>query len=145
MLNEEKIKTMSRAAIFEHNHHQTALYAHGFYKRDYLLYHMLQTLFCVTGAFLTICVTVFLAVVEISPELIMKIDAEVVLISLGMIYIIILVVYLMISFFVYRARYDREEKEVKKYQGMLKTLDRFYRRESRLVREAQKQSAAEED
>ena len=42
----------------------------------------------------------------------------------------LLACFLVISYFVYRAKYKRAREKIKSYQGLLKQIDRLYEKES---------------
>lgn len=125
MLNEQKVKLMTKMAIYEKKHHTAGKSASKCFKTDYVTFGMLKTVFALTVAFI-ICVALYILYhFEQFMENINALDYA----ALGKMffayYCMMLIAYLVISLIVYSVKYDRSKSEVKKYFANLKKLEKF--------------------
>jgi len=125
MINEEKVTLMTKAAIAE-QHGVTDFRTGKYYKRDYVNYHVLLVGICVTIAMVLILGMVAVIFIETYPEKAQHFDW----ISAGMAallaYLIVLVLYIIITMTVYTIRYNRASSRIRDYAQTLKRLDNFY-------------------
>jgi cell division protein FtsL len=125
MINEEKLRLMTKTALLEQQNRQ-AFRINRYYKKDYVSYHMILLWICVTMAFVMVAGAVGIVYIEQYPEAAQKLDWRYVFFVLLMGYIILVVAYVIIAMFVYTVRYERAQTVVKKYTGFLKQLDKEY-------------------
>lgn len=129
MLNEERIKVMTRLAVFEKEHGKENAVASKFYKSDYIGYNMLWTAIMTTIAYALGLALFFALNFEEYMAKLHKMNlieqAKIVIV----LYVMILTVMLMISYFLYRKRYHKAQKGLKKYCGMLHDLEKLYNSE----------------
>ena len=127
MINEEKVKLMTKLAIYESTKGKKQLNISKYYKRDYVRYNMFKTAVSATIAFLLLLgVYAMLNMEELLLALndmdILK-EAE----KLGIFYLIFLIAYMVIARLVYviqynhnlkklKEMYDKEEKELREKQ-----------------------------
>lgn len=125
MLNNQKIRLMTRLAIYEKKHKISKNDITKCFKTDYVTYGMLRTMFAVTVAFL---LGVVLFVLYNAQEFMDKINS-LDYVALGKMffgyYCILLVVYIIISLIVYCYKYDHAKGEVKRYLNNLKKLEKI--------------------
>lgn len=125
MLNEEKIKLMTKTSIYEKNKEKELKIAEKYYKTDYVTYSMVKTSVAVTIAYV---VVVMLLVIWKSEELISivnQIDYFEVVKKLIIVYAMVLVVYMMLSFAIYAIKYDRAKRYQKVYIAKLKKIEKI--------------------
>lgn len=125
MLNNQKIRLMTRLAIYEKKHKISKKNIAKCFKTDYVTFGILKTMFAVTIAFL-LCVMLF--VLYNAQEFMEKINAldyEALGKSLFGYYCMLMGVYIVISLVVYCVKYDHAKVEIKRYLNNLKKLEKI--------------------
>ena len=130
MLNIEKIKSMTKAAAFEHGPEKKNLDISSYYRTDYLALQMVKSGIAYTAAFLILAAIWAMSRLE---ELMLKIsDAEylngtikvlVILFAVG------LVIYEIGIWLFYSVKYEKAKKSVAEFHGHLKDIHKFYEAE----------------
>jgi len=128
MVDEERLKLMTRMASFEENEGKKAIPVTEFFRSDYVGLHMLLTAAYVTIAFAVITgVNLFCGMESFLSDF-YKTD----FLSMGKDilhrYVIFAGIYVAVSFIVYSYRYTRAKKSVRVYQKALKRLGLMYER-----------------
>ncbi|MCR5147546.1 MAG: hypothetical protein K6C35_01130 [Eubacterium sp.] len=126
MVDNEKVKIMTRIAIYEKNEEHEGLVLSKYFREDYVKYNMLKTL--VTS---TICFWLFVAVstlvdfekhiTDFGKEDYIKLVGKVM-----MYYVIFLAVFEVLAFFAYSYRYARVKPGLVEYNGNLRKLIEYY-------------------
>ena len=131
MLNEERIKLMTKTAAYEENEGKKNMAIGSYFRSDYLELHVIQSLLYGTLAFLVVGAMVLYYQFETFLQDIYKMD----LLQFGKdilrYYIIFLVVNAVISYIVYSVRYSRAKRSLKRYYNNLKKLSALYEREGK--------------
>ncbi len=144
MLNEDKIKLMTSIAMFEKREGKAIAPASRYFQSDYVSSRMLRSFFFYTFSYL-LCM--FVTVLYKLDELLSATDFTPVLhlakVS-GFLYIAGLVLYLTVTFFVYRRRYEYARRGMKVYVAKLKRLEKRYEFQSR-TRELTKEGSRYDD
>lgn len=135
MVNEEKVKLMTKLAIYESTKGKKQLNISKYYKRDYVRYNMFKTAVAATVAFiLLLAIYVMLHMEELLLALndmdILQ-EAE----KLGIFYLVYLVVYMLIARLVYAKKYENIKPNVIQYNHNLKKLKEMYEKEEKELRE----------
>ena len=130
MIRTNKVKIMTRAAIFEQKEDRKALYINHFFSMDYVIYGMLKSAVSLTIAFcLAVCMWVIYHAEELMTE---KSVAD--LFALGKqvvtLYGAALLVFLLISMVVYYVRYAYAQERLKGYRSNLRKLAKSYQEEA---------------
>lgn len=130
MIRPNKVKTMTRAAIFEKKEARGALAINRFFRVDYVVYGMIKSAISLTIAFaLAVGMWVIYHAEELMTE---KSVAD--LFALGkqgvILYVAALVLFLLISLVVYCVRYQRAQKRLKGYRSQLRKLAKAYQDEA---------------
>lgn len=129
MLNEERIRAMTKLAVFEQEHGRENEIASKFYKNDYVSYQMIWTGIMTTIAFV-LGTALYLG---LNLEEYLNSMHTMDLIGQGKIavvlYLAILVFMLIVSWFLYRKRYRNAQKSLKEYCEKLRELERIYNSE----------------
>ncbi len=125
MVDEERLKLMTRMASFEDNEGKKTIPVCEFFRSDYVGFHMLLTAVFVTLAFAIMAginifcgIEAFLAdfyrtdFISMGRELLRK-------------YLYLLGAYMLISFLVYSWRYTKARKSNRTYQKALKKLNQM--------------------
>lgn len=129
MLSEDRIKVMTRLAVFEKEHAKENEIASKFYKNDYVSYHMIWTGVTTTIAY-GLCLLLFFL---LNFESYMNKMHTMNLLEQGKIIIILyicaMVFMLTVAWFFYRKKYESAKKRLKEYCNRLHDLEKIYNEE----------------
>jgi len=135
MLNERKIRLMTKLAIYEKKDGKEDLKLAKYYKGDYARLQAWKTGIAVTIAYVLLLVVAAVYKLEYFLDNAFVIDYK----ELGMkvlgIYIIVLTVYVIIAMLGYSLKYAASRKKLAKYFRMLRKLNHFYLVEDGVVKE----------
>lgn len=130
MIRTTKVRTMTRAAIFEKKEERRSIYISRFFRGDYVLYGLIKSGISITIAYL---LGLGMFVIYHAEELMTEKSVED-LIRMGMDalfwYGVILAGFLVISAVVYIIQYSRAQKRMKEYRGYLRKLMKSYQGDS---------------
>lgn len=131
MLNEERIKLMTKLSSYEANEGKRNVQIGNYFRSDYITLQVIKSVISATIAF----VVVFGMYVLYSFENLMSDIYKMELLDVGkkvlLSYIIFVAVYSIISYLVYTYRYTKARKGLKKYYNNLKRLAFLYDKESK--------------
>ncbi len=131
MLNEEKIKTMNRLALYEKTEGKKYLPVSKYYRSDYIGLALIKNFFLVTIGYglVVVCIGTYYA--DYLMENIHKMD----LLATGRNflagYVISLLAFSALTYILYTIRYHQAKKSVRKYYQDLTKLEKLYSREER--------------
>lgn len=125
MLNEEKIKLMTKTSIYEKNKQKDLKIAEKYYKTDYVTYSMVKTSVSVTIAYVLALLIIVLWKSEELISMVNQVDYFELVKKLIIVYAIVLVAYMMVSFAVYAIKYDRAKRYQKIYIAKLKKIEKI--------------------
>ena len=135
MLNNKKIRLMTKLSLYERKNESRELKAGKYYKSDYVSLGLLNSAIVATFAFFIVIALVILVNIEELLAVITTLD----FLEIGKVlvssYLIYLIVYLFIVNIVYRMRYEKMSKGIKEYDAMLKELYLIYKKEANMVQE----------
>ena len=130
MLNEEKVKYMTKAAAYENGDGKRNIKIDGYFRTDYLGLQFVKSGFAYTAAF---GILIALWVMCNMEELLLKISDAAFLSHLIKILVIIfvcgLVVYEILVGIYYSKKYKSAKESVKGFNGYLKHIQKFYESE----------------
>lgn len=131
MINEEKVKIMTKIAMYEQGKGRKYLPVSKYYRSDYIGLALIKNFFLVTIGYVMAIAAVAVYFGEYLMENLHKMD----LVSLG-IYIIIgyvaaLVGYSILTYIQYSVKYFKAKKSVKEYYTQLTELSKIYTREEK--------------
>lgn len=129
MLNEDRIKVMTDLAVFEKKHGRENEIASRYYKGDYISYNMIWSAIMSTIAFGIGLLLFFGINFETYMEQMHKMNLPQQGKNIIILYVVFLTIMLTISYFVYRRRYMRARKGLKKYCDKLHELEKIYNEE----------------
>lgn len=131
MLNEERIKLMTKMASYEINEGKRNVAIGNYFRGDYISLQVIKSIVNATIAFLIVFALFVLYDFEIAMSNVYKMD----LIEFGknvlIAYLIFVGVYGIISYFIYMYRYTKARKSLKMYYNNLKKLAYLYDKENR--------------
>ncbi len=126
MLNENKVKMMTKMAIYEKNEGSEMIKTAKYYKSDYVALGILKSLIATTFAFIIIFILYAFCNAEGIVANINELDYVALGRKVAAYYIGLIVAFSIISGFVYSYKYDKSRKGLKKYFSRLNKLERFY-------------------
>lgn len=131
MINEEKVKIMTKIAMYEQGKGRKYLPVSKYYRSDYIGLALIKNFFLVTIGYIMAIAAVAVYFGEYLMENLHKMD----IVSLG-IYIIIgyvaaLVGYSILTYIQYSVKYFKAKKSVKEYYTQLTELSKIYTREEK--------------
>lgn len=126
MLNNEKITLMTKLSLYEQKNQKKEIKTSRFFKSDYMLMKMLSSFFYITVAYILALV---LWIMYGSEHLVSGLTTTGKFIGivtvLVLIYIIVTVAYMIFSYAFFSKRFKKIRKNLKEYNGDLKTLHRI--------------------
>ena len=130
MVNEEKIRLMTKAAAFESGEGKKALEMNRFFRGDYISLHLIGAWVSYTVAFM-LCVSLWIFYkMEYLMTNLHKMDLASFGRGLVLLYVALLGVYLIIQYVVYSRRYQENRKKLAVYNHILKRISDIYQSES---------------
>ena len=131
MLNNRKIRLMTKLAIYEEKEGKEDIKMSKYYKSDYVRYHMLKNIVSVTVAYILILVMIIVYNLELIVRDAVNLDYKRYgVYALGF-YVLILSIYITGSIIGYSMKYDSSRKKLGRYYKMLRKLSRMYEEETR--------------
>ena len=135
MVNEEKVKLMTKLAIYENTKGKKQLNISKYYKRDYVRFQMFKTAVSSTIAFV---ILLFAYCMLNAEQLLLKLndlDFLGVAAKVGVLYVVFLVIYMLAAWVVYANKYEKIKPDVVMYNRNLKRLKELYDREEKEMKE----------
>ncbi|MDY5807277.1 MAG: hypothetical protein SPM04_07020 [Lachnospira sp.] len=126
VLNENKVKMMTRMAIYEKNEGKKMLRTAKFFKGDYVSLAVLKSTIATTFAFIIVALMVVLCNTESIIRQINSMDYAALGKKIIVYYVLALIVYAVISGIYSAYQYDKTRSGIKKYIMRLNKLERFY-------------------
>ena len=126
MLNEDKIRLMTGIAMYEKQAEKDVFPVTRYFKSDYIGSHVVRSFITYTFTCLLFIAMWILYQIE---DIFNTMDFSILLSSakyIGILYLVGLAVYLLITMIVYSKRYDMASKSLKIYQAKLRRLDKKY-------------------
>ena len=131
MVNEERIKLMTKMAAYEANEGKKNVAIGNYFRGDYIGLQVIKSIISATIAFLIVFGLFIFYDFEVFMSDIYKMD----LLGFGktvvIVYLIFVAVYALISYMIYTYRYTKARKSLKMYYNNLKKLAYLYDKEGR--------------
>lgn len=128
MVSEEKVKLMTRLALYEQNESKS-IKSGKFFRNDYIGLHMLMTALLATIAYILLVLIVAIYKTDYLMDNITQLDAFGLGKKLVLIYIAFLIIYMLLAYIVYSVKFRVMQDNNKTYAECLKKLCKVYRRE----------------
>ena len=126
MLNEDRIELMTKMAAYESRQGKKDLTVNEFFRGDYISFQVFKSALYATIGFGLVIVMYILYDLEGFLTDFYKMDVAEFVKDIAMKYAVVLVIYLLISYFVYAYRFSRAKKHMKKYLSQLNELETMY-------------------
>lgn len=129
MLNNDKIRLMTKLALYEQKEGKKNIAGGKYYRSDYVSLAMINSAIIATLAYILILGSSVLVNIETVLSVMTAFD----MLELGRMvvvaYIIYMLIYLTITYIISRLRYDNIKSELKSYDNNLKELYTIYKKE----------------
>ena len=122
MVQEEKVKLMTRIAIYEKHEGKTEIPMNTFYKADYVRLNALKTIVSATIVYILVAVLVAVYQVEYILANILKVDYKKLLTVLLLVYAVWVFLYWLIARILYAKRYEDARSNIIIYNHRLKKI-----------------------
>lgn len=126
MLNENKVKMMTKMAIYEKNEGKKMLKTARYFKGDFVAFAVLKSIIAATFAYIIMVIMYVMCNFESLIADINSINYTQMGKTLGIYYIAIIIVFSIIAGIVSAYQYEASRKGLKKYFSRLSKLERFY-------------------
>ncbi len=130
MLDNKKIKLMTKLAAFEEGKGKEDIKISKYYKTDYVRYQVIKTAVSITLGYLLVLLLFGMYHAEYIISKIVTLDFVRIGQYLLGFYIIIMAIYVTGAFIGYSIKYDHSKKNLSRYYKLLKRLNRFYQENS---------------
>ncbi len=127
MVNEDKVKLMTKLATYEKKEGKESLPVMQYYREDYIVYHVMKTAIAATIAYVLLVVAVCVARSQYLLENVHKMTIEQIGGRVFIGYIVMLAVYITTGLIFYIRKYENARESVKRYLHWLKQLNSFYK------------------
>jgi len=129
MLNEEKVKLMTRMAMYESKEGEEDLKISAYYRKDYTSFHTIVTVIWVTIGYV---IAVGVAAVAFLDEILKNLNMPFVIMATICVitgYIVMVTLYTLVASQFYKSKHNRARQRVKRFNHDLTRLNRMYERE----------------
>lgn len=130
MLNNEKIRLMTWMASFDEVEGKRDIAVNGYFRGDYICFQVVMSAIYGTIAFAVVVALYLLYNLESFLADFYKMDLMAFAKDWLTRYFIVLLIYLVISYFVYAFRFSRSKRRIRAYQQQLKQLHQIYEEEN---------------
>lgn len=131
MLNEDKVKLMTRMAIYEKHKGKKMMKMTKYFRGDYVSWNMIKTAVAVTFAYFVIAGCWILYHLEYFMENLYTLDLMELVRRLLTNYVILLAGYMILSYIIYTLRYSIAMKSLKRFRGNLKKVKQMNHEEAK--------------
>ena len=147
MLNNHKIRLMTKLAIYEKEDGKEDIRLGKYYRVDYVRYQLLKTIVAVTCGYLILVLLTILYNMEYLIAEAVKLDYAAIGRTMLGIYLVLLLAFSGIAVLGYTIKYNRSRKKLAKYYRMLKRRRTIYREEKEplMVQDGQEDELSTEE
>ena len=130
MINNEKVSLMTKLAIYE-NRNEEDIKLSKYFKMDYIRYNVIKTIISVTIAY--VCIVALIVFYNIEDILADAFELDYTVIGIEMVvgYIMMVIVFGLISFMVYSDKIKKSRNNLTKYNKGLRQLQKIYDEEKK--------------
>ena len=129
MLNEERIKLMTRMASYEDNEGRKNVAVSRHFRSDYVSLQVIKAIICATIAYMIVCGAYIYYDFEEFMSNIYKIDLLDLAAKMLKYYVIFTVTYCVLVYIAFSVKYGKAKKNLKRYFNNLKLLGAMYNKE----------------
>jgi len=122
MINEKKVRLMTKLALYEQNNGKEEIPMSRYYKSDYMALKLINSTIVVSLGYIVLLATILLMDIENTLKRISGIDFLKLGINLLVIYVFVIVLNLIVSGIIYSKRFKNAREGLKNYNADLKEL-----------------------
>lgn len=126
MVNEEKVKLMTRMAAYEQGEFRRHKPIVGFFRSDYISLQMVKTVICTTLAYGILLGLYVMYDVEVFMKEIYQMDIPAFVRTVIIMYLLMLGVFILITYVVSLYQYNRSLQSTRLYYSNLRKLSHLY-------------------
>ena len=126
MLNQQRIRLMTQMAAYEDREGKRDIAINGYFRGDYISFQLLKSAIYATLGFALAVLMYILYNLETFLGEFYKMDVVEFMQGILGKYVLVLAIYMVISYFVYAYRFSRSKRYIKIYQTQLKQLQKMY-------------------
>ncbi len=132
MLNEERIRLMTKMASYEEGEGKEYIPIRQYYQRDYVSYEMIKTFITSTISFGILLLLWLLYKMEDMSDFFNGQELPSLGVSILIEYVIFVIIYQIIAYIVYKHRYTKANTSMRKYYSLLKKVQKLQEKEDRI-------------
>ena len=132
MINEERVKQLYKVALCEKKEEKAHRQIGRYYKNDYIGKELLKSIFTGTAAYFFMSVLYLIYRWAEIMKRVNQINWGKVWMPAVLFYVLFMVVYMLATYYIYKARYEEYYKQMSAYEEELEALDKIYEREEKL-------------
>lgn len=129
MLNEEKIRLMTKLALYEQKEGKKDLPLSKYYRTDYLALKMINSTIVMSLGYIILLATIVLIRVEELLSDLVNMDLAAIGRNVLIIYVILFVINMAVTYFISSYRFKKSRGNLNRYNGDLKDLYMIYKKE----------------
>jgi uncharacterized membrane protein YesL len=130
MLNNDKIRLMTKLAVYESKEGKEDISLSKYYKTDYVRYQVIKSIISATVGYLLILLLIVIYKSEYLIKYAIVLDYKTIGIYILGFYIMIAAVYGLASIVWYSVKYGKSRKKLSRYFKLLKRLGKLYKEEA---------------
>ncbi len=130
MLNTNKVRLMTKLALYETKEGKEDIRLSKYYKTDYVRYQVLKSIVCATFGYALILLLIFIYKSENIIKDAVTLNYKMIGTYILGIYIIIIAIYGFGALVGYSIKYDLSRKKLSRYYKLLKRLNKIYNEET---------------
>lgn len=130
MLNTNKVRLMTKLALYETKEGKEDIRLSKYYKTDYVRYQVIKSILCATIGYVLILLLVFIYKSEDIIKDAVTLDYKTIGTYILGVYIIVIAIYGLGSSVGYAIKYDLSRKKLSRYYKLLKRLNKIYNEET---------------
>lgn len=131
MLNEDKVKLMTRVAMYEKRSGRKNMKMTKYFRGDYVSWNMIKTAVAITIAYMLIAGCWVLYHLEYLMENLYTMDLVELVRQVLVYYIAVLVGYMILSYIIYTVKYSMAMKSLKRFRSSLKKIRQISHEEAK--------------
>ena len=132
MLNEERIRSMTKLAIYETNEGKKIIPLSHYYKSDYVSKSLMKSFVYGTISFGIMFGMWMIYQMDNAKKSMFGGNLEEFIIQVILLYLIFMIIYLLITYIYASITFSKSKKSIKKYLALLKKVEKMHEREGKL-------------
>ena len=132
MLNEERIRSMTKLAIYETNEGKKIIPLSHYYKSDYVSKSLMKSFVYGTISFGIMFGMWMIYQMDNAKKSMFGGNLEEFIIQVILLYLIFMILYLLITYIYASITFTKSKKSIKKYLALLKKVEKMHEREGKL-------------